>query len=146
MKIINEEIIGELKYLVVEFDCKEFADVRGAGVISQGAVRRYFEGKRPDLKVKKCGGLKLDSQRDIVTMRFGVKQKPSIPGGSKTLLEDFDRIEKAADGEAVPVSADCKNYNYCCENFHLMCLINIASMTFTGIATSVTIGFLANFI
>ena len=83
MKIINEEIIGELKYLVVEFDQAELL-AGHIGVISQGAVRRYFEGKNPDLKVKKCGGLKLDSQRDIVTMRFGVVNR----GGVITTVSD----------------------------------------------------------
>ena len=104
MKIIEDEVIGELRYLTVKFDQSELI-TGGVGVISQGAVRRYFEKKNPDLKVKKCGGLKLDYQEETVAMRFGVvNQKPSIPGGSKTLLEDFDRIKDAADGEAVPVS------------------------------------------
>ncbi|KKK63178.1 hypothetical protein LCGC14_2996880 [marine sediment metagenome] len=77
MKIIEDEIIGELRYLTVEFDQTELL-AGHIGVISQGAVRRYFEGKSPDLKVKKCGGLKLDSQRDIVTMRFGVKNPVGV--------------------------------------------------------------------
>ncbi len=71
MRIIEDEVIGELRYLVVEFDQTELV-TGGMGVISQDAVKRYFIEKRPDLKVKKCGGLKLDSQRDIVTMRIGV--------------------------------------------------------------------------
>ncbi len=77
MKIIEDEVIGELRYLTVEFDQAELL-AGHIGVISQGAVRRYFEGKSPDLKVKKCGGLKLDSQRDIVTMRFGVVNQLAI--------------------------------------------------------------------
>ena len=75
MKIINDEIIGELRYLTVEF-CRTELVAGGAGVISQGAVRRYFEGKNPDFKVKKCGSLKLDSQRDIVTIRIGIVNQP----------------------------------------------------------------------
>ncbi len=71
MKIVENEIIGELEYLEVEFDRVELV-TGGMGVISQDAVKRYFIKKNPELKVKKCGGLKLDSQRDIVTMRFGV--------------------------------------------------------------------------
>ncbi len=76
MKIIEDEVIGELRYLTVEFDQAELL-AGHIGVISQGAVRRYFEGECPDLKVKKCGGLKLDSQRSIVTMRFGIVNRPN---------------------------------------------------------------------
>ena len=83
MQVIEDEVLGELKYLVVEFDQAELL-AGHIGVISQGAVRRYFEGKNPDLKVKKCGGLKLDSQRDIVTMRFGVVNR----GGVITTVSD----------------------------------------------------------
>ena len=92
MKIVEEEVIGELRYLTVEFDLTELK-TGGVGVINQGAVQRYFTEKAPNFKVKKCGGLKLDYQKDIVTMRIGVvnnqSKKPSIPGGSKTLLEDY---------------------------------------------------------
>ncbi|KKL53646.1 hypothetical protein LCGC14_2273380 [marine sediment metagenome] len=77
MQVIEDEVIGELRYLTVEFDQAELL-AGHIGVISQGAVRRYFEGKSPDLKVKKCGGLKLDSQRDIVTMRFGIVDRPGM--------------------------------------------------------------------
>ncbi|KKL57438.1 hypothetical protein LCGC14_2235400 [marine sediment metagenome] len=84
MNIIEDEIIGELRYLTVEFDQVELL-AGHIGVISQGAVRRYFEGKRPDLKVKKCGGLKLDSQRDIVTMRIGVVKKST----TVTIIDEF---------------------------------------------------------
>ena len=84
MKIIEDEVIGELRYLTVEFDQAELL-AGHIGVISQGAVRRYFEGKNPDLKVKKCGGLKLDSQRDIVTMRFGVVKKST----TVTIIDEF---------------------------------------------------------
>ena len=77
MKIIEDEVIGELRYLTVEFDQAELL-AGHIGVISQGAVRRYFEGECPDLKVKKCGGLKLDSQRDIVTMRIGVVKQLAV--------------------------------------------------------------------
>ncbi len=77
MQIIEDEVIGELRYLTVEFDQAELL-AGHIGVISQGAVRRYFEGKSPDLKVKKCGGLKLDSQRNIVTMRFGIVDRPGM--------------------------------------------------------------------
>ncbi len=71
MKIVEDEIIGELRYLTVKFDTIELM-AGGVGVISQGTVRRYFEKKNPDLKVKKCGGLKLDYQEETVAMRFGV--------------------------------------------------------------------------
>ncbi len=71
MKIIEDEVIGELRYLTVKFDTIELM-AGGVGVISQGTVRRYFEKKNPDLKVKKCGGLKLDYQEETVAMRFGV--------------------------------------------------------------------------
>ena len=71
MKIIEDKVTGKLRYLTVEFDRAELV-TGGMGVISQDAVKRYFIEKRPDLKVKVCGGLKLDSQRDIVTMRVGV--------------------------------------------------------------------------
>ncbi len=84
MKIIEDEVIGELRYLTVEFDQAELL-AGHIGVISQGAVRRYFEGKSPDLKVKKCGGLKLDSQRDIVTMRFGVVNKST----TAVIIDEF---------------------------------------------------------
>ena len=84
MNIIENEIIGELRYLTVEFDQAELL-AGHIGVISQGAVRRYFEGKSPDLKVKKCGSLKLDSQRDIVTMRFGVVKKST----TVTIVDEF---------------------------------------------------------
>ena len=77
MNIIEDEVIGELRYLTVEFDQAELL-AGHIGVISQGAVRRYFESKYPDLKVKKCGGLKLDSQRDIVTMRIGVVNRGNV--------------------------------------------------------------------
>ena len=94
MKIIEDEVIGELWYLTVEFDQAELL-AGHIGVISQGAVRRYFEGKSPDLKVKKCGGLKLDSQRDIVTMRFGV-----VNTTSKT----FERVRESIGGEIISLN------------------------------------------
>lgn len=75
MKTIEDEVISELRWLTVEFDRSELL-AGHVGVISQGAVRRYFEEINFDLIVKKCGGLKLDSQRDIVTMRFGVVNRP----------------------------------------------------------------------
>ena len=84
MQVIEDEVIGELRYLTVEFDQAELL-AGHIGVISQGAVRRYFEGKSPDLKVKKCGGLKLDSQRDIVTMRIGVVKKST----TVTIIDEF---------------------------------------------------------
>ncbi len=99
MKIVEDEIIGELRYLTVKFDRIELM-AGGVGVISQGAVRRYFEKKSSDLKVKKCGGLKLDSQKDIVTMRFGVVNQP--------IVKDKCRSEKHLESD------NCPNfYGYC---------------------------------
>lgn len=93
MKIYESEedgVIGEFRYQTVEFDQTEL--VANGGVISQGAAQRYLAKERPDLKIKKCGSFKLDSQANTVTMRFAVPKsvvvKPSIPGGSKTLLND----------------------------------------------------------
>lgn len=94
MNIIEDEVIGELRYLTVEFEQKELV-TGGMGVISQDAVKRYFVEKRPDLKVKKCGGLKLDSQRGIVTMRIGVVNNqpekllnPMYGGTLKSIAEE----------------------------------------------------------
>ena len=116
MQVIEDEVIGELRYLTVKFDQAELL-AGHIGVISQGAVRRYFEGENSDLKVKKCGGLKLDSQRDIVTMRFGIVNNqpeewlhPLYGGSLKSIAEetaveeDIKRIEAAADGECIAVS------------------------------------------
>ncbi len=93
MKIYEGEddgVIGEFRYQTVEFDQTEL--VANGGVISQGAAQRYLAKERPDLKIKKCGSFKLDSQANTVTMRFAVPKsivkRPSIPGGSKTLLND----------------------------------------------------------
>lgn len=86
----EDGVIGEFRYQTVEFDQTEL--VANGGVISQGAAQRYLAKERPDLKIKKCGSFKLDSQANIVTMRFAVPksvvERPSIPGGSKTLLND----------------------------------------------------------
>ena len=116
MQVIEDEVIGELRYLTVKFDQAELL-AGHIGVISQGAVRRYFEGENSDLKVKKCGGLKLDSQRDIVTMRFGIVNNqpeewlhPLYGGSLKSIAEetaveeDIKRIEAAADGECIAIS------------------------------------------
>ncbi len=113
MQIIEDEIIGELRYLTVEFDQAELL-AGHIGVISQGAVRRYFEGECPDLKVKKCGGLKLDSQRSIVTMRFGIVNRPNAilvrgkvpPPDNQAIVEDYKRIEEATNGTCVSVSGE----------------------------------------
>ena len=113
MNIIEDEIIGELRYLTVEFDQAELL-AGHIGVISQGAVRRYFEGECPDLKVKKCGGLKLDSQRNIVTMRFGIVNRPNAilvrgkvpPPDNQAIVEDYKRIEGVANGTCVAVSGE----------------------------------------
>ncbi len=74
MKIYETEddgIIGEFKYQTVEFTRLELVE-GGVGVISQGAVQRYFAKENPDLKVKKFGSFKFDSQKDVVTARFAV--------------------------------------------------------------------------
>lgn len=71
MKIFETEddgVIGELRYLTVEINQTEFT----AGVISQDTVKRYFIEKRPDLKVKKCGGIKINHQDRTIVMRVGV--------------------------------------------------------------------------
>lgn len=74
MRIIENEddgVIGELRYVTVEFSRTELT-TGGIGVISQGAVQRYFTAKRPDLKIKACNGIKLDHQKNVVTMRVGI--------------------------------------------------------------------------
>lgn len=102
MNIIEDEIIGELRYLTTEFDQVELLQGSG-GVISQGAVRRYFEKKCPDLKVKKCGGLKLDSQRNIVTMRIGVvKEKVPVIEQQKFNKALIDMNEAVGNFDRVP--------------------------------------------
>ncbi len=107
MKTIEDEVIGKLRYLTIEFDQTELL-AGHIGIISQGAVRRYFEGECPDLKVMKCGGLKLDSQRSIVTMRFGIVNNqpeklvgipsfiadtaPGYGGSLKSIAEDINPV------------------------------------------------------
>ncbi len=100
MKIIKDEVIGELRYLTVKFDQTELV-TGGMGVISQDAVKRYFIEKRPDLKVKKCSGIKLDSQRFIVTMRIGVVNTPAaiqLTGADGSKIEG-EKSENAGCGD-----------------------------------------------
>ena len=77
MKIFQSEhdrVIGEFLYQTVEFTQKEFAD-KGIGVISQSAVRQYLIEERPDLKIKKLGSFKFDSQENTVTVRIATINK-----------------------------------------------------------------------
>ena len=107
MKTIENEVIGDLRYLTVEFDQTELV-TGGMGVISQDAVKRYFIEKRPDLKVKKCGGLKLDSQRFTVTMRIGVVNTPAaiqLTGADGSKIEG-EKSENVGCGER----KDCIKY------------------------------------
>ncbi len=117
MKIIEDDVIGELRYLTVEFDRKELI-AGGVGVISQGAVQRYFTEKSPDYKVKKCGSFKLDSQRDIVTMRFGVVNR----GGVITTVSDevsevkllnpgYDELRERYDTLVIAVGKDAQKFS-----------------------------------
>ena len=90
MNIIEDEVIGELRYLTVEFDQTEI--IVDGGVISQGAAQRYLAKERPDLKIKKCGSFKLNPQEHTVTMRVGV-----VNTTSKT----FERVRESIGGEIV---------------------------------------------
>ncbi|KKN48407.1 hypothetical protein LCGC14_0653540 [marine sediment metagenome] len=77
MKIYQSEddgVIGEFLYQTVEFTQKEFAD-KGIGVISQVAVRQYLAEEQPDLKIKKLGSFKFDSQMNTVTVRIATINK-----------------------------------------------------------------------
>ena len=110
MKTIEDEVIGKLRYLTIEFDQTELL-AGHIGIISQGAVRRYFEGECPDLKVMKCGGLKLDSQRNIVTMRFGVVNKPDIEA-QKFVTSLMDMHKAVGNIDHAPIDQKFLNPGY----------------------------------
>ena len=98
MKIFETEDdgkIGDLLYKTVEFTRLELIE-GGVGVISQGAVQRYFAKKNPDLAIKKFGSFKLDSQADTVTARFAVVNKvvdqKLLNPGYDELKEQYDAV------------------------------------------------------
>ncbi len=84
----SDGVIGELLYQTVEFTKKEFTD-KGMGVISQGTVQRYLVEERPDLKIKKLGSFKFDSQENTVTVRIGTPMQ-------KLLGPGYDEIQAKA--------------------------------------------------
>ncbi len=104
MKIYEGEedgVIGEFLYQTVEFDQTEL--VANGGVVSQSAAQRYLAKERPDLKIKKCGSFKLDSQANTITMRFAVVNKSiTLAGADGSKIEG----EKSEGG----VSGDRKNH------------------------------------
>ncbi|KKK68600.1 hypothetical protein LCGC14_2942430 [marine sediment metagenome] len=98
MQVIEDEVIGELRYLTVKFDQAEI--IADGGVISQGAAQRYFAKERPDLKIKKCGSFKLNPQERTVTMRVGVVDKPllTLTGADGSKIEG-EKLENCGCGE-----------------------------------------------
>ena len=92
MKIFETEDdgkIGDLLYKTVKFTRQELV-AGGVGVISQSAVLRYLEAAKPDLKIKKCGSFKLDSQVDTVTMRIGIADTKLLNPGYDELKVKHD--------------------------------------------------------
>lgn len=99
MKIFETEDdgkIGDLLYKTVEFTRRELV-AGGVGVISQGAVQRYLEAAKPNLKIKKCGSFKLDSQEDTVTMRIGIANTKLLNPGYDELKARYDELKEASD-------------------------------------------------
>ncbi len=102
MKIFETEDdgkIGDLLYKTVEFTRQELV-AGGVGVISQGAVLRYLEAAKPDLKIKKCGSFKLDSQKDTVTMRIGIADTKLLNPGYDELKAKYDALVEAVGKDA----------------------------------------------
>ena len=133
MRIIENEgdgIIGELLYITMEFDRKEILD-GGVGIVSQGAVQRYFAAKRPDLKPKKYSGIKMDFQNNTLTMRVGVTNHvgginpvgvdPMVASAApeygyvgqdqKLLNPGYDELKAKYDALKVAVENDSQDFN-----------------------------------
>ena len=118
MKIIEDEVIGELRYLTVEFDQTEI--IADGGVISQGAAQRYLAKERPDLKIKKCGSFKLNSQERTVTMRVAVALQHKIVNSPdpmngdreiKLLNPGYDELKAKYDKLKAAVADDSQDFN-----------------------------------
>ncbi len=124
MKIYQSEddgVIGEFLYQTVEFTQKEFAD-KGIGVISQVAVRQYLIEERPDLKIKKLGSFKFDSQKNTVTVRIATVNKTvpvallnpgydELKAKYDELQHEKDIIERLYDALVVAVSKDTQKFS-----------------------------------
>ena len=121
MKFIEDEVIGEFLYQTVEFTQKEFAD-KGIGVISQVAVRQYLIEERPDLKIKKLGSFKFDSQKNTVTVRIATVNKTvpvallnpgydELKAKYDELQHEKDIIERLYDALVVAVSKDTQKFS-----------------------------------
>ena len=117
MKIYQSEddgVIGEFLYQTVEFTQKEFAD-KGIGVISQVAVRQYLIEERPDLKIKKLGSFKFDSQKNTVTVRIATVNKivpvALLNPGYDELKDNYDRTKKRYDALVIAVSKDAQKFS-----------------------------------
>ncbi len=110
----NDGVIGEFLYQTVEFTQKEFAD-KGIGVISQVAVRQYLIEERPDLKIKKLGSFKFDSQTNTVTVRIATVNK-IVPAallnpGYDELKDNYDRTKKRYDALVIAVAKDAQKFS-----------------------------------
>ncbi len=102
MRIYESEddgVIGEFLYQTVEFTQKEFAD-KGIRVISQTAVKQHLTEERPDLKVKKLGSFRFNSQENTVSVRIGtLVQKLLGPGYDELMLSQNKLVDEVAESE-----------------------------------------------
>ncbi len=136
MKIYETEDdgkIGDLLYKTVEFTRQELV-AGGVGVISQGAVLRYLKAAKPDLKIKKCGSFKLDSQEDTVTMRIGIADTKLLNPGYDELKDSYDRTKKRYDALVEAVSKDSQKFSaMLVENEELKTKLETADETYEGL-------------
>ena len=81
---MSTEIIAGKTFVEEEYAISEF----GNQVISKGQAVRHFEKKHPEYRVIAISSFKIDHQDETISVRVQVHEKSSIPGGSKTLLQD----------------------------------------------------------
>ena len=113
MKIYQSEhdgVIGEFLYQTVEFSRKELTE-GGVGVISQDAVRRYLVGLRPNLKVKKLGSFRFDSQENTVLVRIGTPVQKLLGPGYDELAAQVEGLKKQLELGATVYEELSKKYD-----------------------------------